>query len=370
MIDWDKKFKAEYSYARGWLLKQEAFFKDWQPLVKRLTAVMGETGFNAGNAAALDELRDMATKGKDGTRVSEDRGLLEAVNAWADDGNAAIDDKARMRAAALKLLRHTYMLSKSGNRVVWVVSLPKSLGDWPSDDLNARGTTRNTARALLASNDEIFSEEQKKNLAAATFHALAWCQKAVAQLAVAASLANGNGTATPGAALELVQRWFAESTTTANELKSYISTLQQGFKNIIAMLNKGRFVLTDWAPLRNASSADELAFVNSEAFTFPANAEGLDVVYVERSFFVDHPGNVLKGQRNWIRVLVHELSHLVCGTEDVMMGQARYAWYGIGPHTGFPGSAAIRNADSWAFFCADAAGALTDGERNMALKVV
>ncbi len=41
-----------------------------------------------------------------------------------------------------------------------------------------------------------------------------------------------------------------------------------------------------------------------------------------------------------------------------------------GPHAGFAGSAAIRNADSWAFFCADCAGVLTDGERNMALKII
>ena len=51
------------------------------------------------------------------------------------------------------------------------------------------------------------------------------------------------------------------------------------------------------------------------------------------------------GQKNWIRVLVHELTHLVCGTDDVNIGQARYAHYGIGPHAGFPGSAATRNAE-------------------------
>ena len=168
----------------------------------------------------------------------------------------------------------------------------------------------------------------------------------------------------------MVRRWFAEPGLPENDLKTYIATLQQGFKSIIAMLNRGRFVLTDWVPLRNASTADEIGFLNSEAFTFPSNAEGMDVVYIERSFFVDHPGNVLKGQRNWIRILVHELSHLVCGTQDVMIGNTRYAWYGIGPHAGFPGSAAIRNADSWAFFCADAAGALAAGERNLALKIL
>lgn len=370
MTDWDKKFKAEYGYARGWLLKQEHFFKDWQPLVKRLHSLMGELGFGAGDAAALAELRDRVTKGSDGKRVTEDRGLLEAVGAWADDGAAAVDDKAKMRAASLKLLRHVYMLSKSGNRIVWVVSLPKDFRDWPSDDLNARGSSRTAARALLMSSDEIFSEEHKKHLGSATFHALAWCQRATALLATAANAASGKGSDADKPSLDLVRRWFAQPGLPANDLKTYIATLQQGFKNIIAVLGRGRFVLTDWVPLRGASTADEIAFLNSEAFTFPNHAEGMDVVYIERSFFVDHPGNVLKGQRNWMRILVHELSHLVCGTEDVMMGNARYAWYGIGPHAGFPGSAAIRNADSWAFFCADAAGALTQGERSMALKIV
>ena len=61
---------------------------------------------------------------------------------------------------------------------------------------------------------------------------------------------------------------------------------------------------------------------------------------------------------------------IVCGTEDVKIGNARYAWYGIGPHSGFPGSAAVRNADSWAFFCADCAGVLLEAERNKALTIV
>jgi hypothetical protein len=35
---------------------------------------------------------------------------------------------------------------------------------------------------------------------------------------------------------------------------------------------------------------------------------------------------------------------------------------------GFPSADAIVNAESWAFFCADAAGALTDGDRQSALQ--
>ena len=96
----------------------------------------------------------------------------------------------------------------------------------------------------------------------------------------------------------------------------------------------------------------------------------MDVVYIESNFFVDNVGNVLPGQTNWTRIMLHELTHLVCGTTDVPAGSdSRYAWYGIGPHAGYPGSDCITNADNWAFFAADCAGALTDGPRTSALRI-
>ena len=69
-------------------------------------------------------------------------------------------------------------------------------------------------------------------------------------------------------------------------------------------------------------------------------------------------------QANWTRIVVHELSHLISGTVD---HDDRYAHSGIGVHAGFPASKAINNADSWAFFAADCAGVLTDGNRLKAL---
>ncbi len=168
----------------------------------------------------------------------------------------------------------------------------------------------------------------------------------------------------------MVKRWFADPATTEVELTAYISRLALGFKAIIAMLNKGQFVPSDWVPLRTATTADDIAFIDSEAFTFSGGGEGMNVVYIERSFFQNHAGSVLAGHKNWTRVVVHELTHLVCRTEDVNIGQTRYAWYGIGPHAGYPGSAAIRNADNWAFFAADCGGVLTDGERAQALRIV
>ncbi len=374
MADWSKKFKAEYDYARSWLANEANFEKDWQSLIKKLYKLMDIEGFDPSNASALSDLRHYVKHGDKGLighkTVTEDHGILRAVGAWTENGNSVVDSRAKMRAAALKLLRHVYLLNRWGSRKVWVVSLPTELHDWPSDDLHARASTELAARVLLRSNSEIFNQEAKKHLASATSHALSWCHKTGMVLANAAKGADGGTHRREVRSLDIVKRWFADPATSNDDLLAYIARLSRGFKDITAMVNKGHFVLTDWVPLRTATTANDISFLNSEAFTFSSRAEGMDVVYIEQSFFVDHPGNVLPGHKNWTRIVVHELTHLVCGTEDVNIGNARYAWYGIGPHAGFPGSAAIRNADSWAFFCADCAGVLTDAERNKALKII
>jgi hypothetical protein len=302
-------------------------------------------------------------------QMSEDKALLQAVKAWSEDSRGAIDANAKMRAAALKMLRHVYLLSRSGNRQVWVHSLPRQFLDWPSDHFHSQATTDSAVKRVLRSRREQFNWEQKKYLSTSSQQALAWCQKTSMLLANAAST-DKKAEKKRNSARDVVKRWFADPGTSDTDLTTYIGKLAKGFKDITATLNKGQLILTDWVPLRAASTSDELDFLNAEAFTFASKHEGLDVVYIEKSFFQDVAGNVLKGQKNWTRIVVHELTHLVCGTEDVKIGNARYAWYGIGPHSGFPGSAAVRNADSWAFFCADCAGVLLEAERNKALTIV
>jgi len=374
MVDWTKTFKAEYDYAREWLKSDQNFSEDWRPLVRSLLQLMSDEGFDVGRASALSDLRKQAQQGA-GTllghkKVTPDRGILEAVGGWSDDGAKTPTSEQKMRAATLKLLSHTYLLNRSGNRKVWVVSLPNEFQAWPSDDLNDRATTKMATWKALRGDNEVFSEEQKKYLAVSTQQALAWCQKVSIVLGNAGQSLSGKAGSKGSDAVNLVKRWFADPGTSGPDLAGYIATLSTGFKAMIAMLNKGHFVLTDWVPLRPASTQDEMNFLMSEAFTFPSRGEGMDTVYIERSFFTNDAGGVVHGQKNWTRVVLHELTHLVCGTEDVNIGRARYAHYGIGPHAGFPGSAAIRKADSWAFFGADCAGVLTDGERNHALKII
>ena len=372
MPNWDKKFKAEYDDIRTRIRNEANFSEEWRPLVRRLQKLCTDTGFNDAEATALSDLRKAVTWGEKRLighkTVGEDEGILRAVNAASND--MAIEALTKLRAAALKLLRHVYLVNKSGNRRAWVVSLPTELNDWPTDDFHARASTRESTKTLLRAKSEIFKSEDRKHLAQATRHALAWCQRTLIVLSQASSAADGKAGGDQVRALNLVKRWFADPATSLPELKTYIATLSAGFKGVVGLLNRGQMILTDWVPLRTASTQQELRFLNSEAFTFSGHGEGLDVVYIERSFFINNPGNVLNGLKNWVRILVHELTHLECGTTDVNIGQTRYAWYGIGPHAGYPGSACVQNADNWAFFSADCAGQLTDTERSTALKIV
>jgi len=368
MPDWSKTFKSEYDRTRVLLAGDAGFSREWKPLAIRLRKLMSDTGFDAGEAAALDELRRCITQGASQTRTPEDEGVLRAVNGWTDAPTGTVAEPERLRAAALKMLRHVYLLNKAGSRKVWIHSLPNEFPEWSTAYFKSEGGSAPRVRELLRTNAEIFSEQQKRYLANSTMQAMAWCQKTGMVLAAAAAPVGGN----PGArtaARSMVSRWFAEPGLTDATLDVTISTLAMGFRKVIGTLGRGNFVLTDYVPLRGAAVQDDIDFLNSEAFTFASNGEGMDVVYIERSFFTDDVGGVVHGQKNWTRIMVHELTHLAAGTDDVTNGDVRYAHYGIGPHAGFPGSEAVQNADSWAFFAADCAGVLTDGERTMALRI-
>jgi hypothetical protein len=369
MVDWNRKFRSEYDAARQALACVAAFEPDWQPVVAQLAALMGRDGFDVARAEALDELRRRATHGADAQRVDEADGLLRAVVASADGGAPAQD--VRERAAALKLLRHVHLESRSGSRGVWIVALPAEFTNWPSSQFADEGGNLAGVRQLLAGRREHFDAAQRRYLGAATQQGLAWCQRTAIVLADARrprGPADAPRADARAEARALVRRWFAEPGAGEPAQDRLVATLTRGFKEIVASLNRGRFVITDWVPFRAARGADEADFLRTEAFAFRARSEGMDVVYVESAFFDDLAGNVLRGQANWTRILVHELSHLVCGTHDVDDGQSRYAWAGIGPHAGYPSAAAIRNADNWAFFAADCAGALTVGQRETALR--
>lgn len=362
-LDWKDKFKPEYDYARGWLGKEDVFRADWHATVRRLRKLMAQEGFDVSHLEGLKELRQKITKGESergAVAIPEDQGILEALNAWQT--NKTIDAETKMRAAALKMLRHIYIARKSGSTQVWIHNLPKAFLNWASDHINSSTATTDALRAVLRSDQEQFSRDQMKSIGWATQHALAWCQKTLAVLAEAKAGDDGPGRS-------MVKLYFADPSTTEAQLDGFITTLIDGFKKMVATLNKGRFIVTDYVPLRASTDPDAASFRNANAFTFRSNAEGMDVVYIESGFFKDSSTAIFQGQKHWNRIIVHELTHLCAGTQDVKKGHVRYAHSGIGPHAGFLGSDAVKNADSWACFAAECAGAMTDGERTRALKI-
>ncbi|MBP6765037.1 MAG: hypothetical protein KA141_08575 [Rubrivivax sp.] len=361
----DLDFKSQYDAAKAAIAGTDKFSREFRPLVMKLQKLMGTEGFDAGQEGALTDLRAAIVAGQSQTKVSEDKGILRAADAWTDSDAGTVTAEAKGRAGALKFLRHIYLLNKAGNKKVWIHSLPTAFTHWPNKHLIDKAGTAGAVKTLLRSATEHFTEQQKRYLANSTLQAMAWCQKAGIQLANAKAPV---GTAGRDAGRAIVRLWFAETGLPDATLDTFISTLDTGFKAVIAQLNKGHFVLTDWVPFRGTTDADEVDYLNAEAFTFAGFGEGMDVVYIESNFFVDNAGNILPGQANWTRIIVHELTHLVCDTVDVPAGAvARYAHSGIGPHDAYPGSDCIRNADNWAFFAADCAGELTTGQRNNAL---
>ena len=323
---------------------------------------LSDNGFEASANPALEALRNQvrnpATGEAPGTQ--QDSRLLRAVG-HSGAATGAIDQDTREKAGALKFLSHVYLVKQRGAQKVWIHNLPTDFKDWPHYASSA--ASADEARLLLRSASQKFSADDIKNLSDAMQDGLRWCQKTL-ELLVAYS---GAGVA-KAASVDMLKRWFGDENTDTTQLSAHVADLTTGFKAIQAAFNRNQIVLTDFPTLRSATSGSENGFRLSEAFVWgKASREKLDVIYVEDGFF--GANNTMKGKTNWTRILVHELSHSMHGTTDVKPGP-RYSWYGIGPNAAnFSSAKAITNADNWAFFAADCAGALTETERAKALKI-
>ena len=154
MVDWTKKFKPEYDAAKAAIANTDSFGREWKPLVMRLQKLMGDEGFDSGQEEALGVLRSKVVAGTSQTKISEDKGILQAASAWVEGDTGTLTAEEKRRSAALKFLRHIYLLNKAGSRKVWIHSLPVEFTDWPSRQLGASATTMGAAKTLLRSKNE------------------------------------------------------------------------------------------------------------------------------------------------------------------------------------------------------------------------
>lgn len=322
-------------------LKKETF-EGAVPGLTDLAKVLGADGPAMDHYAKVTHFRDVTLKFKEADKLMEAAGIA---------ATGAASDLAIKKVASLKLLRHLYLVGSRGAQQVWVVSTPKSYSKFPSDELLAVKATAAAVKTKLADVDEQFTTETKDRLGEAMQLGLNWSEAAKIVLA---------GAATTPASMTIVKRWFAAPDTSAADLEKVTANLLAGFKKIVNAMNQNLVIITDLPMYRNdATKTTVEAFVRRQ----DGKHERPRSVYIEKALFENYEVSVLHDmKKNWARVLLHECTHTEVQTQD-----KGYAYKGIAPGTKITAANAAINADSWAFFAADCAGALTDGERTRAL---
>ena len=337
-----KLFSEEYNRVRN-RLKTSEYADPLKPHLAAVKTALGVDGPDAGCAKKLDELRE-AVASEEASKIMQSSGL---------NGNNTPVPQNVEKAATAKFLRHLYYVNGRGSQSVWVFSSPASYSDYPTDEFNSIQSNIAQIKSSLNDHVERFSNDRKKHLGESSLTALNWCLRA--QIVLSSSH-------TSTESMNRVKRWFADDTTGDEQLKTTIATLLAGFKKIANTLNSTQLLYTDMASLRCAApGTQDKGFLESEAFVYAGRYEKLPIIYIENAFFGSNT-NVLSGPKNWARIIVHELSHLDCSTTD-----EKYAWAGIRPGKGITAEQAAKNADTWAYFAADCAGMLTDGEIKNAM---
>ena len=313
--------------------------KAWADTLKRARKLCAADGFDVGEAALPGDFRKtLAKAAAKGTTEAASLFAFAGENLSGTGANPVIGTDLAKRLGALKVIRHTWLLKRFGGHRVWCVGVPPAYREWPAVALKG---DLPAAVAKLTDTTDRFTAEDRKHLGDASQKALAWVHKA---MMVAGDMKKKRN-------FERVARWFADATSTDNDVVAMGATLNAGLKKLAATLKSGRLVCTDHVAARGTPDFDGV-----EAFVW---GDRLDVVYIENEFFGSF--NTLSGLVNWTRIVIHELTHRELNTDD-----HAYEHQGMAPKK-IGAAKALDNADSWAWFCVDCGGALTEAQITAAL---
>jgi hypothetical protein len=337
----------------------DKYASQWKSIAEALPRLVRNDGFNYLHGTVPEDIRRKLEGAKSPSKTI--RAAAKAEGSLISKPS----DNARGRALLLKTLAHLYYFDVAGERKLWILSSPSALTAHPIQYATASDAV---VDQVLNATTEIYTDEQKKRIDGAVMMALRWVERA---LIVA-------GDPQRPAHKALLRRWFIPAThaDVDGAIAAFAPTLRRGLLKIAIGLKVGDLILLDDPAQRGTGSNWE----HSEAYTFTHN--DIHAVWVEPGFWGN--GNTLTGATNWARIVVHELTHNYCQTDD-----HSYSWQGLLPRESDvfrrvnnarvalqPGYPAVRtltmaqcqnNADTWAFFCADAAGALSDADRIAAL---
>lgn len=331
-----ERFDQEYQKIRD-TLKRGKFHKPLKSTMTSLKGVLAEEGPKQSLGKKLDSLRTSLKNKNEGEQILKACGIDPGSN--KTPSTAAVE-----QVAAMKYLRHLHMLKESGAQKVWLYTSPKQFDKYTWDQIKAAGSSTTSLKTQLNKKDEVFSALIQQRLAEATREGAVWVSKTLLVLADAKKKKDK--------AKEMVDRWFGQSST---KYMKGVQTLTDGFKKIKSTLSHNNVVITDHPPDRSTANY-------TEAYVYGSLRPR--AIYIEKALMNNYDISVLHDmKKNWTRVIVHECTHLDAATDD----DGGYAWKGIKPGTKVTAENAIKNADNWAFFAADCAGALTDGERTRAM---
>jgi hypothetical protein len=316
---------------------------DWKATIADSRLLVTAEGYDVDRYKACQAIRHKSAtaKQKMGTKPAVTLLTAAGVTSVPNSPGKLIPSAVTKRVAALDMLRHLWLLKKMGSHKLWVLSLPESYRDWPEAALD--GKDYGAIGAHLNDETSHFSVEDRKHMSEATMKGLGWIKKAMIV------------TASPDkkAHMKILKRWFADSTSTDDDLKAAAATLNAGLKKMAGSIKSTFLLITDM-PLDRGKAETK----NVNAFVF--KDEKIDVIYVEPAFFSNR--DMFKGLKNWTRIIVHELSHREAKTAD---HRYRHHASGLKPDSGdanFTAAKALDNADSWAMFCMDCSGEMVDGD--------
>jgi Lysine-specific metallo-endopeptidase len=326
------------------LLKDRGFASstEWVAVITDAKAAVVAGGYNVDKYLVCETLRNKVKAGaKKNVKPAATLMSAAGVATLPTEGSATVAADVAGRVAALEMLRRLWLLTKSGSHKLWVLSLPESYRDWPAEALKAKDYAG--IGALVNDDSSHFSADDRKHLSQATRTGLRWIQKAMIVCADPASKKH----------MPILKRWFADSTSTDEDMKRAAATLSEGLKGMAKCINSTFLLIADMPKDRGTEDGK-----TTNAFVF--SDEKIDVIYVEGAFFGKN--DTFKGLKNWTRIIVHELSHRVAKTDD---HRYRHHASGLKPDAGdpnFKAAKALANADSWAMFCMDCAGEMTSGD--------
>ncbi len=331
-----KKYSEAYAKARD-VFSTQQFEAGWQKFFVetcRVKGLLGATGLDASCNSGLNKIRDRVAA-EVGKGVASGAVILKSAQSGVAGGSL------QERAAAVKMLKHTYLVQHTEGQDVWVYSPPKDHVGWIFDEIVG---SPEVIEPKLSSDVEIFSTTEREWMSSCLKIALKVCEDTRTKLS-----AKSDATA------EIVKRWFIDPAAGDVETASAFEKLSEGFKKIAVVCGSKTLMFTDypdWRAQRNKYFGG--AMPGGEGGGFP-------VIYLEGAF-TRLTGNTGK-QWLCVETIIHEFSHHEVRTRD-----HRYDSSGLKPSAAFPYAKAIENADSWGYFALDLAGYLSAADREKTCK--